>query len=81
VGLNLLYHGNTVDGNIRPLPPPKKTVPPMSWVPCPAMATNFFRKVKHASYAATRDALAQECQKFKPDLKTAPKNGGGGGFL
>ena len=37
---------------------------------------DFFRKVKHASYAATRDALAQECQKFKPDLKTAQKTVG-----
>jgi len=25
--------------------------------------------VKHASYAATRDALAKECRSFKPDLQ------------
>jgi len=33
--------------------------------------------VKHASYAATRDALAQECHKFKPDIVVAHSAGVG----
>eukprot|EP00913_Durusdinium_trenchii_P007899 g7411.t1 len=30
--------------------------------------------VKHASYAATREALAKECRSFKPDHVTPPLN-------